>query len=59
MHDGTEPELIYIQFGGHTDCPEGWHNFDLSPYLRLSRVPIVGRLFSRFSPFDFPMAARI
>lgn len=43
----------YVQFGGHTEAPEGWINFESSPYLRLSRLLVVGRAIGRFLPFKF------
>jgi predicted SAM-dependent methyltransferase len=33
---------IYVQYGCGWSCPDGWMNFDVSPSLRIERLPIVG-----------------
>ncbi len=43
----------YVQFGAGLCGPEGWVNFDVSPTLRLQRLPLVGRFFDRLEP-QFP-----
>lgn len=45
--------MIYVQFGGFTDCPSGWLNYEPSVHLRLSRIPILGAIFRKFTPFEF------
>lgn len=45
--------LVYIQFGGHTDSPEGWINYEHSPFLRMAKIPLVGPALNKFSRFDF------
>src|SRR5260370_39910300 len=35
---------IYVQYGPGQCCPEGWINFDVTPTLRLQRLPLLGRL---------------
>jgi SAM-dependent methyltransferase len=40
---------VYVQFGAGADAPEGWLNFDVSPTLRLARLPLIGKLVR--SPF--------
>jgi len=47
----------YIQFGAGTCGPEPWMNFDISPTLRLQRLPLIGKLFSRVGPI-FPRTIR-
>lgn len=32
----------YIQFGCGLSAPSGWRNFDVSPTLRLQRLPLIG-----------------
>ena len=45
-----------IQFGCGRCAPEGWTNYDASPTLRLSKIPVVGRPFLKKTPF--PKAAK-
>ncbi len=40
---------IYVQYGSGQSSPDGWINFDVSPTLRLQRLPVVGALFKRGS----------
>ena len=42
-------DCLYVQFGCGTSTPGSWLNFDASPTLRLSKLPIIGRLVP--SPF--------
>lgn len=47
----------YIQFGCGLCAPPGWHNFDVSPTLRLQRLPLIGsRLHGKNLSF-FPVSA--
>lgn len=46
-------DKLYVQFGGHTDHPEGWDNYEFSPYLRAGKVPVLGKYIKGFMPFDF------
>jgi len=47
----------YIQFGCGLCAPPGWRNFDVSPTLRLQRLPLIGsRLHGKNIPF-FPANA--
>jgi SAM-dependent methyltransferase len=48
---------IYVQYGCGTSCPQGWINFDVSPTLRLQRLPLIGSLFRR-GPVVFPRGVR-
>lgn len=36
---------VYVQYGCGPSAPDGWTNFDVSPTLRLQRLPVVGGLF--------------
>jgi SAM-dependent methyltransferase len=47
----------YIQFGAGLCGPDGWINYDISPTLRLQRLPIVGSLFNSVGP-RFPPGVR-
>jgi SAM-dependent methyltransferase len=40
----------YIQYGCGLCAPATWTNFDISPSLRLARVPVLGRLARRLGP---------
>ena len=43
----------YVQFGAGLCGPEEWINFDISPTLRLQRLPLIGTLFNSAGPkFD-------
>lgn len=44
---------LYVQYGSAWCAPEGWLNFDVSPTMRLERIPLVGRLIRR-NPQPFP-----
>lgn len=44
---------LYVQFGAGLCGPEQWKNFDVSPSLRLQRLPLVGAIFQRVGP-KFP-----
>ena len=39
----------YVQFGAGNSAPEGWLNFDVSPTLRVQRLPVVGKALARLS----------
>jgi len=47
----------YVQYGCGLCCPHGWINFDVSPTLRLQRLPLIGFLFKR-EPTIFPEEVR-
>ncbi len=44
---------MHVQFGCGLCAPAQWRNFDVSPSLRLQRLPVVGRIAKRFGP-PFP-----
>lgn len=43
-----------VQFGCGLSAPKSWRNFDVSPTLRLQRLPVLGRLFARTISPRFP-----
>ena len=47
----------YVQYGCGLSSPPDWINFDLSPTLRLQRVPLIGSIFRRGSTI-FPKEVR-
>jgi predicted SAM-dependent methyltransferase len=47
----------YVQYGAGLCGPESWLNFDISPTLRLQRLPVIGRVFCGFGP-QFPKTVR-
>lgn len=46
-----------VQYGCGLTAPPGWVNFDVSPTLRLQRLPLVGGFFKR-GPIVFPDEVR-
>lgn len=51
------PATEYVQYGCGLCSPVTWTNFDVSPSLRLRRIPVVGRLARRLGP-DWPPNVR-
>lgn len=44
--------MLYVQYGCAFSAPAGWVNFDSSPTVRLARLPLVGRRYSKWrAPF--------
>ena len=41
----------FVQYGCGLCAPEGWRNFDVSPSLRLQRLPIFGAFIKRLDRF--------
>jgi len=39
----------YVQFGAGHSAPDGWLNFDVSPTLRVQKLPLVGKALARLS----------
>lgn len=37
----------FVQYGCGLSAPEGWANYDVSPTLRLQRIPLIGALARR------------
>src|ERR1700733_13711284 len=46
---------LYVQYGCGTWVPEGWLNFDVSPTVRIQKIPLIGR---RLAPMRFPDEVR-
>ncbi len=49
---------LYIQYGCGLSCPQGWLNFDVSPRVRLERMPIIGDILSVMERTLFPHNVR-
>ena len=43
-----------MQYGAGPYGPDAWKNFDISPTLRLQRLPLVGFIFRNFEPLFSP-----
>ncbi|NIG56704.1 methyltransferase domain-containing protein [Chitinophaga sp. Cy-1792] len=42
------PEKLYVQYGsGPFSAPAGWKNYDVSPTLRLQKLPLIGKLLQK------------
>jgi SAM-dependent methyltransferase len=39
----------YVQYGAGTSAPAGWLNYDVSPTLRVQKLPLVGKVLARLS----------
>ncbi len=49
-------DYSHVQYGCGMSAPPGWRNFDASPTLRIEKVPVIGRLFTR-KRVQFPKEA--
>ena len=46
---------MYIHYGCGLDAPKEWKNFDISPTLRIQKIPVIGQLIvKKFYPIMFP-----
>lgn len=45
---------MYVQYGCGLSAPQNWLNFDVSPTLRLQKLPFVGKLISPMLNVQFP-----
>jgi SAM-dependent methyltransferase len=36
--------MVHVQYGCGLSAPEGWINFDVSPTLRLQKIPVLGSM---------------
>lgn len=45
---------MYVQYGCGLSAPQNWLNFDVSPTLRLQKLPFVGKLISPLLNVQFP-----
>ncbi|ASB50967.1 class I SAM-dependent methyltransferase [Alkalitalea saponilacus] len=48
-------EKVYVQYGCGLSAPIEWMNYDISPTLRLQRLPLVGNLLRRMMETKFPL----
>lgn len=48
-----------LQFGCGKCAPENWVNFDISPTLKLERIPLIGGFFSRKEWGSYPKNVKI
>lgn len=48
-----------VQYGCGKCAPDNWINFDISPTLRLERIPIIGRFFIRNEWGAYPKNVKI
>ena len=51
-------EKLYVQYGCGLSAPEHWVNYDVSPTLRLQKIPVIGNLFRNLSSIKFPTNVR-
>lgn len=47
-------EKLYVQYGCGLSAPKEWVNFDVSPTLRLQKIPLLGSLLKSRSSVVFP-----
>lgn len=45
---------LYVQYGCGLSAPKDWINFDVSPTLRIQKIPIIGYLFKPILKIDWP-----
>lgn len=48
----------YVQYGCGLSAPDKWINFDVSPTLRLQKIPLIGTLLKSRSRVVFPSNVR-
>ncbi|HLF63655.1 MAG TPA: methyltransferase domain-containing protein [Saprospiraceae bacterium] len=48
----------YVQYGCGLSAPKEWINFDVSPTLRIQRIPLLGTIIRRYSNTKFPLNVR-
>ncbi len=53
-----EQSKHYVQYGCGLSAPTTWVNFDVSPTLRLQKVPILSQLSRRVTQVQFPANVR-
>lgn len=49
---------LYVQYGCGLSAPTEWLNFDVSPTLRIQKIPLVGNFFESRSNVKFPSNVR-
>ena len=50
--------VSYVQYGCGLCAPPGWVHFDISPTLRLQRLPIIGAVFAARGSVKFTTNVR-
>ncbi len=45
---------LYVQYGCGLSAPKEWSNFDVSPTLRLQKIPLLGPVFRKLLKTTFP-----
>lgn len=45
---------LYVHYGCGTHAPDNWTNFDISPTLRLQKIPVLGKVVSTLKGLRFP-----
>lgn len=51
-------KTIYVQYGCGLSAPKEWMNFDVSPTLRIQKIPIIGALLKKQLNTVFPSNVR-
>jgi predicted SAM-dependent methyltransferase len=51
-------EKLYVQYGCGLSAPEQWVNYDVSPTLRLQKIPGIGSFLRNRSTVKFPVNVR-
>ena len=49
---------LYVQYGCGLSAPKEWINFDVSPTLRIQKIPIIGKLLRNWLNIIFPSNVR-
>ncbi len=47
-------DKLYVQYGCGLCAPQEWKNFDISPTLRVQKMPVIGKLFKKSLNVIFP-----
>ncbi|HOZ80589.1 MAG TPA: methyltransferase domain-containing protein, partial [Ferruginibacter sp.] len=47
-------DKLYVQYGCGLSAPKDWINFDVSPTLRLQKMPVIGNWLKNRSAVVFP-----
>lgn len=44
----------YVQYGCGTCAPDAWENYDVSPTLRIQKIPVISLISRQLHSVDFP-----
>lgn len=47
-----------VQYGCGLSCPDGWHNYDVSPRLKAERTPVLGWALRQTGNTIFPIGVK-